>query len=248
MKSQILLFFIATLISNIILSQDSTFIFSYEVNKIAPYLSVPEKKLKEAQTIRDLNKRFKTMWVKEYVSVEISSSVNGKIKKALSHSDTLNNAQKTLLKATDLNSVVEVDMKYIPNNSLASKDVKELNFTFSIDPNNTATFHGGELALFEYLKENAIDKINKDSIEEHAIASLKFIVNEKGQIIDAHIFQTSENEKTDAILLKAICNMPSWKPASYSNGINIKEEWALSIGDHRSCMVNVLNPYQLCVE
>ena len=91
---------------------------------------------------------------------------------------------------------------------------------------------------------NAIDKIST-SFNKINLAAVKFTINEEGQIVDAHVFQSayqpSKDEKIDELLLETICNMPSWEPAEYDNGIKVKQEFVLTVGDMESCVVNLLN-------
>jgi TonB family protein len=71
--------------------------------------------------------------------------------------------------------------------------------------------------------------------------AIKFTIDEAGQIINAHIFQPSKDEDVDNLLLETICNMPNWKPAEYSNGKKVKQEFVLTVGNMENCMINLLN-------
>lgn len=42
-------------------------------------------------------------------------------------------------------------------------------------------------------------------------------------------------------MAEAIRNMPSWKPAGYSNGISVKQDFVLTVGNMESCVVSLLN-------
>lgn len=226
----------------------SSYEMDFQIEKIYPYLSIAEDKLTDVQTLKDLDKRFKPAWVKEFISVNLSLHTNGKIRTAINHSDTLSIEQKDLLKDAASNSIINVCIKYLPDNTLIHNDIKEHKFTLPIEPINLAQFQGGNQALKNYIQENAINKISKESIREYGIAAINFIIDERGQVIDAHISQASESTQTDSTLLKVICDMPAWKPAEYANGRKIKQELALSVGDLRSCSMNVVNPYRLLVE
>jgi len=35
--------------------------------------------------------------------------------------------------------------------------------------------------------------------------------------------------------------MANWQPAEYANGLKVRQEFVLTIGDHRSCTINLLN-------
>ncbi|MCP3932023.1 MAG: energy transducer TonB, partial [Bacteroidetes bacterium] len=118
---------------------------------------------------------------------------------------------------------------------------KEINFTFFVEPENQAKFPGGQQQLKQYLKENLIDKISEAPFRKYQLAVVKFTIDEEGHIEEPRVFQTSEDEKTDELLLETICNMPSWKPAEYANRLKVKQEFVLTVGDMESCVVNLLN-------
>lgn len=223
----------------------STNEMSYEVDRVYYSLSITRDKLNEANTLVDLNKHHKPSWVREYISVEIIASTDGKAKKAASNSDKLSEEQKSLMKMADPGSAILAKIRYIPENSLPFSDIKEDNFTFSIDPEIEAEYIGGQQKLKKYLKENAIDKIPFENFNASNLAAILFTVNEEGQIVDAHVFdslaQTTKDEKVNKILLDAICYMPNWKPAQYSNGQKVNQEFAFTFGNMQSCVINLLN-------
>ena len=173
--------------------------------------------------------------------MEVEATKNGTTKKAVGKSDVLTQEQKDLLKLADEGTDVLVKIKYMPENTLSHNDPKEFHFTFSIDPENDAAYPGGEQQLKQYLKEKAIDKIADGSFRQYQLAAVKFTIDEKGQVINPHIFWTSEDKKTDELLLETICNMPNWKPATYANGFKVKQEFVFTVGDMKSCVVNLLN-------
>ncbi len=229
-------------VSNFGFSQDSLpFDFEYEVHRVYPSPSITKEKLVAAHTLIDLNKHYKPAWVRSYISVELSTSQNGKIKKSVSENDTLSQAQKEDLKLADVNTIIGIKVNYIPENTLKQNDPKEFNFTFTVDPDREATYASGKQQLQKYLKDNAIDKISKSQFRQHHATALKFAINEDGQVVDAQVFESSKDEEVDTILLEAICNMPNWKPAEYANGLRVKQEFALTVGDHKSCVMNLLN-------
>lgn len=223
----------------------STHELQYEVKRIYPTISITEKQLKEAHTLIDLNKHYKASWIKEYISVEILASHKGKWRKAIGKNDTLSQEQKDIMNMADLGTDISVIVQYIPENTLTHNDIKEIDFSFTVDPENEAKYYTGQEQLMQYLKENAIDKIPEGSFKAYELAAIKFIINEEGEIINAHVFesvyQTSRKEKIEKLLLETIRKMPCWKPAEYSNGTKAKQEFALIVGSMESCLVNLLN-------
>jgi len=81
-----------------------------------------------------------------------------------------------------------------------------------------------------YLKEKTIDKISKTTFEEIQLATVRFNINEEGQVFDAQIFKTSKDDEIDQLMLAAINNMPKWKPAENAEGTKITQEFDFSMG------------------
>ena len=72
------------------------------------------------------------------------------------------------------------------------------------------------------------------------MAAVKFTINEKGEIVNPHIFESTKNEKVDKILLETIKKMPKWKPAKHANGLKTKQDFMFTVGNMESCVVNTL--------
>ncbi len=213
----------------------------FEVHKVYPPLSISKENLGKANTIIDLNKYYKPSWVREYISVEVLASLNGNVKKMVNKNEVLTQEQKDLMSKADIGSNISVNVRYIPENTLKQNDPKELDFTFIIDPDNDAKYPGGQKQLQQYLKESVMDEIPADSFQGYDLTTVKFTITEDGQIEDAHVFWPTQKEKTEELLLKAIQNMPNWEPATYSNGLKVKQEFVLTVGNMENCVVNLLN-------
>lgn len=224
----------------------------YEVNRVYPLVSITKEKLKKANTLIDLNNEandldlyFKPSWIRKYISVEVSASCKGKMRKAVSKNDALSQEQKDIMNMADAGTGISVQVQYIPENTLTHNDIKDLNFTFKVDPENEAKYSGGQQKLNQYLMEQAISKIPDGSFKNYDLAAIKFTINEAGEIINAQVFesvyQSYKNEKVNKLLVDAIRNMPCWEPAKYSNGIKVKQDFVLTVGNMESCVVNLLN-------
>ena len=223
-------------------SQDnSTNELEYEVNRVYVPLSISKEKLQHASTINDLNAHCKSSWVKKYISVEISTRHKGKIRKVVSKNNVLSQKQKDNMAMADVGTDISINMKYIPDNTLKQNTAKESHFSFMVNPETKATYTGGQQELKHYLKDHAIDKIPAETFKEWDLAAVKFTITEKGQVANAHIFETSKDEKIDALLLETIKNMPNWTPAVYSNGTKVEQEFVLTLGNMENCIVNLLN-------
>jgi len=238
----LILLFIAFAFPHAGFSQDSlAFELSYEVHRINPPLSISRDKLKEAQTLAELNGQYKPSWVKEYISVEVLTRYQGNIKKVVGRNDTLSQEQKEIMNIADVGTDISVKVNYIPDNNFTHNDIKEVNFTFSVHPESEAEYPGGQQQLKQYIKVNAIDKISEGIFIKHSLTVIKFTINEEGQVSKVHVFETSKDEKTDELLMETISNMPDWKPAEYSNGTKVNQEFALTVGDKESCVINLVN-------
>jgi len=246
--SSILLFLVIPLLSSA--QSNSDFELGYEVYKIFPSLSVTQAELQSATTIADVNRYYKPSWVSEYKLVKVTANVNGVQKESLSKSLELSSEQKELMLSAETHSDISVHIEYIPENNLSIKELKEIDFSFTVDPDLDAAYPGGEDALKRYIKKNTIDKIPASSFEQYAASVIEFSINENGEVVNAEIFDTSMFSKSedllrDNILLEAICAMPKWTPAQYKDGKKIKQDFILTVGDLTSCILNTFNTHLL---
>lgn len=205
----------------------------YEVRGIYKKPILKEK-LNAAKTISDINAGYPASWIAGYVSVEILATYQGTTLRAASKNDTLNTEQINILNKADVGTAITVDVKYLPNSS-RKNDIKKINFSYTVIPEIEAEYPGGYERLKQYLKASAMDEIAGKLEEQLQVATVKFTVNEGGEIINAQVSQTSDNEKVDQLLLEAIYNMPKWKPAENSKGIKVKQDFEFSIGNIIGC-------------
>lgn len=217
----------------------------YEVNRVYVPLSMDKEKLEEARTILDLHPHYKSSWIRTFISVEVLTIQEGEVQKAIGKDDMLTKAQKELLTTADIGTEIAVTMRYIPENTLADQEPKIFDFKFIVNPEHAATYVGGMQALRHYLKEKAINKIPADSFETYDLTAIKFTISEEGEVTNVHLFDEGYRkagyEKIEALLLETIRSMPCWKPAEYASGKKLKQEFVLTVGNHRSCITNLIN-------
>lgn len=213
----------------------------FEVHRVYPYISVSREELIMANTLSDLNRHYKTAWVKEYISVEVITSHDGRIIKTRGKNDLLTGEQKDMINTADAGTDISVEVRYIPDNTLKNNDIKELKFSFTADPDQEAKYIGGQQQLKQYIKSTAIDKISDACFEKSTLAAVKFTIDKDGKIIDAHVFETSRDKDIDTLLLETVRNMPNWEPAQYSNGTRVRQEFVLTVGNMESCVINLLS-------
>ncbi|NND33357.1 MAG: energy transducer TonB [Saprospiraceae bacterium] len=213
----------------------------FEINRVLPYISITREELDEARSLTDLNKNFKSSWIKEYISIEILINHNGRIMKGLSHDDILTHEQKDIMTMADSETDISVRVLYMPKNTLKNNEPKEIDFSFRLTPENNASYSGGFEELQRYIKQEAIDKMADGSFNPEDLAAIKFTINKAGQIVNTHLVESSKDESIDALLLQTIRKMPPWKPAEYDNGLKIKQDFVLTVGNMKSCLINLLS-------
>lgn len=219
--------------------------FDFQVNKIFPPLSYTNEEVENAKTVSDINRYFKKSWIREYVSLEVVSIVNGKRETAIGKNEILTVEQKAIINKADKGSNIYVDVKYYPENNLSQNEVKTFDFSFTLDPAIDAQFVGGEDQLNQYLKEKAIDKIPEGFFVDYKFATVKFAIDEKGQVINPHVLWSSEDKDVDKLLLDAVCNMPVWQPAKFDDGTLLTQEFAFSVGNMENCASNLIHTKKL---
>jgi hypothetical protein len=213
----------------------------FEINKVLPFVSIQENKLAEINTLQDLDKRYPASWVKKYMSVEISAFKNGIKTKASGISDILTQEQKELIQSADRNRDISINIIYLPNNSLKNNTAKQYDFEVTVMPIKNAGYAESAEQLTQYLRNNGIVNIEVGSFTGYDLTAIKFTVTEQGHIRDIKVVMPSKDAKIDEMLIAALSKMPTWKPAEYSNGLKVKQDFILTIGNMENCMVNLLN-------
>jgi TonB family protein len=233
----VLLFLFFSFPHSIFSQKDLSASLPFEVNKIYPYVSKTKAAMNEAETLMDLNDHYPASWVKEYISVEVWANSRN----AVGKNEFLTQEQKDIMNGSDIGSDILVKVRYLPENELKNNEVKELSFTFVLQPEKDAHFIGGQAPLLSYLKEKAIDKIPEGVFTGYDLAALRFTISEEGAITDALVIESSKDEQVDALLLEAIRDMPCWVPAEYTNGEKIRQDFMLTVGNMENCIVHTFN-------
>ena len=241
MKTQVAFILLLFLSLSVFSQESGRYPFSYNIERHFPPISIEKKDLTNAATLLDLNERFEDDWIEEYISVEIFATNQGTRKRAIGKSINLNQHQKQIMNLADSGTKISVVVQYMPDNNLSSNEPKELSFSFEVEPEEQASFPGGQEKVKDYIKEHVIDKISKDKLKQYQLAVVKFFIDEEGLVYQPEIFWSSEDEHVDNIMKDAICNMPKWNPATYEDGHKVKQEFVLTLGDQQSCVMPMLN-------
>jgi TonB family protein len=101
----------------------------------------------------------------------------------------------------------------------------------AVVPDTEASYFGGRKALNKYLKKNVLDRISDADLKELNQGSIKFTINEKGQVEATQLINKTGKPEVDQLLLKAIDTMPKWKPAKTGKGIPVKQQFEFEVGN-----------------
>ena len=197
--------------------------------------TVTKTNLTKANTLLDINPRYPTTWIASYSHVVLTAILNGNEMTAISVNDTLTSEQKTLLNKVETGAEIKVEVKYTPENSLLFNEEKIIDFMFEVGPAIDAEFIGGDEKLDQYLRSNTADKLSKEVLETMQAWGVKFFIDAEGNVVDVAPAQKCKDERLDATLLEAICNMPKWKPAVSTKGEKIKQEFLFQISRFDGC-------------
>jgi TonB family protein len=197
---------------------------------------VKKETLNDAKYLYDFITGYPVNWIANYISVEISATSNGKAMKAMSTNDALSTVQKNILATADLGTEIVTNVKYKYKNS-ATDDMedREAHISMTVIPETEAEYVGGNEKMKKYLQENVINKISETTAPKLQQGVVIFTVNEKGEIANAKISQSSGDIKTDKLMVKAITKMPRWKPAENSKHIKVKQDFEFSVDNGGGC-------------
>lgn len=194
--------------------------------------SIKKDKLEKAELIRDIIDGYATNWITDYVSAEILATSNGRLIIVKGKDETLSAEQRSLLNSADLFSHIVVNVKYRNENAATGKiDLREMNVTMMVVPEIEAEFIGGAEKMKQYLKENAIAKIDDLTAEYILQGIIAFTVAEDGTLINTKLIKSTGDPKTDSLLMSTIIKMPKWKPAMNSNGVKVKQDFEFRVGN-----------------
>jgi len=242
--------FLFTVLQVTVGQDDQSFDFTYKLNRVYPAVSVTKLQFEEINNVSELNKYYKSSWIKDFVSMTIVTTHDGTQLKSLSPDDVFSQEQKQNVLSADQGSAISVIIEYYPDNTLKDNDSYVFDFDFSIDPARDAQFSGGDRSIEQYLQENAMQQLSSSSFRQYTLRAIQFSVDTNGYVVDAQVFDTEQYgvdkvDEADAIMLDAICNMPQWIPASYTDGQKVKQDFVLRVGDMTSCMSNFFNTREL---
>ncbi len=177
----------------------------------------------------------------DYLSVNITSTHEGKTLTAHSSNDQLSPEQKRVLATADLNTEISIKVKFkykdlLNDASGHEPKIIEGNVSVTIVPETEAQFPGGYTELRNQLTNTVMSKLPSGGAAKSIYADkisrtvVKFTVNEEGKVIDASISNTSTDSFLDILLVDAIYHLPKWKPAKNAKGQTVKQQFNFSLG------------------
>ncbi len=199
---------------------------------------IPQEQLAHAETMIDINPGYPSSWIDQddYISAEVRRVYDGQELIAQGKNDILNEAQKKLIHTADIGSDIRIEVKYHERDFLKKKlEVKTLSFALTVVPTVQAEYKGGQEALIEYLRVNTADLLPPSKEENLKVAMVKFTIDEHGRVTQPIISETSKDKDIDSIILKAIQQMPNWKPAQDAAGAYVPQSFEFIIGNSLGC-------------
>lgn len=166
----------------------------------------------------------------DYVGFEISVISQGKMQRLAAQGKILSVAQKNLLKNADLGNPVVVKVKYYYLKDGRNPDkIHEGTTTLEPLPFFVAEYAGGNKAITNYLQSRVLDKITTPLKEAYPFfATVRFTVDETGKVVQVKIIEPSHYPEIDALLQKAIQQMPGWRAARDTQNKPVKETFTFN--------------------
>jgi hypothetical protein len=191
---------------------------------------ITKEKLSQSRLIRDIIEGYPDKWIGSYNSVEIITTLDGKVRKAFGVNEVLNKEQLSILKQVDLSSNVVILVNYKYSDPVSKKiEKRRIDVTLNVVPERAAEYVGGEKQLMQYLNKKVKEKSLESSLKGHQ-QRIQFTINEEGKIMDVKSAHSKTDEKTSGLLMEIITNMPQWTPAEDIKGNKVKQVFEFTVG------------------
>jgi len=189
---------------------------------------ITREKLSKAKSISDLIENYPSTWIKDYNSVQISTTENGEEIITSGPNETLTKDQKQLFKtASNLNIIVNYQKK----NHDEKIQNRQMEVSLVVTPKKQAEYKGGYDKMITYLRENSINQIIAKNLGYLPKLSIDFVINSTGKTESVDLNKSSGNDDIDGLLIKLVQNMPEWNPAINEKGENVQQKFTLDIGE-----------------
>lgn len=193
--------------------------------------SVSLSSLQNANNIADFIEYYPASWISQYESVEVHTTSNGRLQKAVSRDANLTAEQKNILGTADMFTDVVVYVRYKSTNSITN-EVKDEDMVLKmvVRPEVEAKFPTGKDGLVKYLREKSKDEMANLNSEMGISAIVYFTIDENGNPIDIEISEAATHKGINAFLTDALKNMPKWSPAKDANGGAVMQKFEFVFG------------------
>lgn len=203
---------------------------SYDLNPLYSH-SIKKDKLITIKTIGEIIPRYPYNWIESYVSVEISMTCGGKLKKMKGINDNLTSDMLKMLPIIDLGSDIIINVNYKTKNPVTNLlEDSKMNYVATLIPDVEADFVGGKDELLKLIKQDIAYRIPESTLKKLKPTLIKFTINENGDVTNAVISRTSSDLKIDKLLLEVINKIPKWKPAQNVNGVKVSQDFKFGFG------------------
>ncbi|MFM7195870.1 MAG: energy transducer TonB [Bacteroidota bacterium] len=215
---------------------------------------MPVSQLSASTQLSQLVTGYPASWIREYRSTRITVERSGSQLKADGKDERLSADQQALLKTATVGDKVMMRIEFRKENPVTSKlqdDVLEYVYTvvpevpaglptvlFSQIPSTpSAIIANGRVSnevISSSLRKYCMERLSglPDYGDEFkAIASLSFLIDEKGGVSQIRVNGSSGNPRIDKQLIEALRTMPAWSPGTDKRGNRIRQEFVLQVSN-----------------
>jgi TonB family protein len=177
----------------------------------------------------------------EYIGIEITCQNDGLAVIARSSDDILTAQQKEILHAADPGSDILIKIRFrykawVHATYKSSEDLHEGTYKVTLVPETEAEYPGGIGRLSAFITDRIFYKLSDSKqISKLLESSVKFTVNESGNIENIRIVKSSFDKELDILILNAFEKMPKWKPARDLKGHSVKQEFVIPFDSSVGC-------------
>ena len=197
---------------------------------------VLEEKIRQARNLSDIIPYYPSGWISQYESVVLSTVTDDKTLAAVGSDDKLTPEQLALLQSAGLGTEIAIEIQYRYFNDITRQfEDRQLSYSSTIVPETEAEFPGGDERLTQYVKGNAIDRLSEVNMASLQQTVVRFTVDEQGGVANAEVSQSSGDPEVDKMFLEAIDDMPEWQPARDAEGINVPQDFQLTVWKNDGC-------------
>lgn len=245
MKTSIALFFL--LVSAAGFSQPISFSIQSPYGK-----PMPVGQLTGSSQLSQLVAGYPSGWIREYRATQITVEHDGKQQVADGQDERLAVGQQTLLKTARVGDKITLRIEYRKENPVTFKlqdDV--LAYSYTVVPDvaaglpmalvvpasstpTTMIANGkvSEATLTSSLRKYFMERLKGlpdygDEFKE--IATLSFLVDEKGMVSEVKVKGSSGDANIDKQLVEALRTMPAWSPGSDKKGNRFRQQFVLEV-------------------